>query len=153
MKTTEEALADLAKIPRLKLLPHLIGTGLPWADKHDYGNSVSASERENATIEEVPISKLHAVQSGVKPQEVQAFIEHPTALEKPGRRSPNGYLTDLPIVVSCRGKLYLHDGHHRTVAQKLMGAKTIRARVVTVSPGSKIKKWSASKVYAGESST
>jgi len=130
MKSPDVALNELAKIPRLKLFPHLIDTGLPWANKHDYGNKVSEAQRQTATISTIPIADLHCVQIGVNPKKVAGFIDNPSKIDLPGRRNGNGYTTDMPIVVSFHGKLYLHDGHHRVMALRLLGETSVKARLV-----------------------
>jgi hypothetical protein len=129
-----KALATLATLPPLKRKPHLVSTGLPRANKHDYGNEVTEQQREASTVQQVPIKGLHAVQSGVSPDRLRKFIQHPDLIDEPGRTNKGGYLTDVPIVVEANGKRYLHDGHHRTVAEKLMGKTTVPARVVKFTP-------------------
>jgi hypothetical protein len=88
--------------------------------------------RDTAMTEEVPIAKLHAVQSGVSPAKVRGLIHHPEAFDRPGHTTESGLLDDLPIVVQFGGKMYLHDGHHRVVAQRMLGRTTVKARVVKI---------------------
>jgi hypothetical protein len=129
-----KALATLAAMPPLKSRPHLVSTGLPRASKHDYGNKVTEAQREASTVQQVPIKGLHAVQSGVSPERLRKFIEHPDLIDEPGRTNKGGYLTDVPIVVDFDGKRLVHDGHHRIVASRLLGDKTVPARVVKITP-------------------
>jgi hypothetical protein len=139
----QTALAKLETKPRLALRQWLISTGLPRASKHTYGNRVTERQREKATVKDVPIAELHAVQSGVVPEKVAEYIKRPTLIDQPGKRNEHGYLTDMPIVVHYGGKYLVHDGHHRVVAQKLMGAKTVQARVVELSRSDVLKTWAA----------
>ena len=110
----------------------LIPTGMPRASKHRYGNRVTQLQREMATIREVPIADLHAVQRGVSRRKVRQLLRHPEAFDLHGHTTDHGILDDLPIVVHYGAKLYLHDGHHRVVAQRLLGADRVKARVVRI---------------------
>lgn len=41
----------------------------------------------------------------------------------------------LPHVIAWRGEMYLEDGHHRAMQAHLSGAKTMLARVLTITEG------------------
>jgi len=99
-----------------------------------------------APVEQVPIDKLTATQATVRPAEV-ALLSETSAEVKPGRRSPKtGLLVDRPIVVKRNGKFLILDGHHRTAAAKERGEKTIGARVLDLSGGSKgLSTWAKEK--------
>ncbi len=140
----QAALAKLSRMEPLRLLPHLVSTGMPHADKHEYGNRVSEAQRQGAEVRMVPIDQLHAVQSGVDPRRLRHFIESPGDIVEPGRRNASGYTTDMPIVVDHAGKLYLHDGHHRAVARRLMGETSVKARVVKIGAGGALRAWAKS---------
>jgi ParB-like chromosome segregation protein Spo0J len=61
---------------------------------------------------------------------VLTFIDRPDSIP-PGMQDPkHGGVVDTPIVIHQDGKNYLHDGHHRVTAARLMGDKDIQARYV-----------------------
>jgi hypothetical protein len=138
----ESALAALASTRLVPGKSWLIPTGMPRASKHDYGNSVTQPMRESADVYEVPCKDLHAVQSGVSAAKVRGLLHHPEVFDRPGHVNDAGLSDDLPIVVRYGGKLYLHDGHHRVVAQRMMGAEQVRVRVVKID--TPIVKWARS---------
>lgn len=110
---------------------------VPWpvASSQEYGGRVTRGEVRAAPIEEVPLAELVAVQRTVGAGRLAAYrrgeVPPPTNA---------GYPRDLPIVVRCRGKLYVHDGHHRLTASKDAGLATGRARVVAIEPHP-LKRW------------
>jgi hypothetical protein len=113
-----EAKAKVDALGVLRGRSWLAPVGMPIANKHDYGNRVTRAMRESAPTEDVVISDLHAVQTGVSREKVRRMIEE-------------GIPNKPPVVVRHAGKLYLHDGHHRVVARRLSGQQTVSAKVVT----------------------
>jgi hypothetical protein len=127
-----DAVKRLASIRSVPGCSDLIPTGMPRASKHRYGNQVTQSQRELADVREVLIADLHAVQRGVSRRKVRQLLGHPEAFDQHGHTTEHGILDDLPIVVQYGSKLYLHDGHHRVVAQRILGAERVKARVVRI---------------------
>ncbi len=128
----QSALDELAASRPIPGRAWLIPTGLRRASKHDYGNRVTQSMRERASVRDVPIANLHAIQSGVSSAKLRGLIHHPEVFDRPGHKTAGGLDDDLPIVVDYRGKIYLHDGHHRVVAQRMLGRDVVKARVVKI---------------------
>jgi hypothetical protein len=105
---------------------------LPYRDgKKGYGGKITRSQFDAADIRDVPIRDLHAVQHTVRKSRVQHYVERGGKGE-PDDVSKNGFAQDLPIVVASGGVLYLHNGHHRVEANRILGNRTVRARVVRV---------------------
>jgi hypothetical protein len=117
MSAKEDALAKLETMKPDGDRSWLIPTGMSMADKHDYGNRVARSMRESAPIVTMPIDEIRAVQSGVTREKVHRMIE-------------GGVPDEPPIVVKRGGTLYLHDGHHRVIARRLLGEREVRVRLV-----------------------
>lgn len=136
-----KAIARLDRMKAIRLLPDLVGNSMPHASKRDYGNRVSEEQRTAAPVTDVPIAGLHSVQEGVYRERVRQYLLHPEMLDQPGRRNRGGYTTDVPIVVEYQGKRYLHDGHHRVVAARMLGEDTVRARVVPITRGQAMRAW------------
>lgn len=83
-----------------------------------------------APIRMVVIANLVAIQHTINADRVAQYILNPK-LRRRGLRDPyHGGLIDLPIVIRLVGTSYIHDGHHRTVASKLLGAREERGRFV-----------------------
>lgn len=106
----------------------------PYVDRSVYKSRHSNREInhaiEDAPIEDVKVSDLHAIQHSVKKPRLAEYIRHPDAVPI-GTRGPRaGVPTDHPIVIRQDGKMMIHDGHHRCTAAFITGEKTIKARVV-----------------------
>lgn len=85
---------------------------------------------EKAPVHEVKISDLIATQRGVNLDEVEKYEE---GKEIPkGTVGHTGIVVDHPTVIQRRGRLFLFDGHHRTVSRRMAGKDSIEARVVDV---------------------
>lgn len=132
----EKRIAAAAKLARLKpsVTGHGVDHGFPYADKVAYKSKHSNEEIngriDQASVKAVPIASIHAIQHSVKPGRVLTFINDPGAVA-PGTHDPKHHgIVDHPIVIHQDGANYLHDGHHRATAAKLMGDKTIQARYV-----------------------
>ena len=83
---------------------------------------MDAAHRSDRSIERVKISDLHPVEKSVVRRGVQQMID--------SRRDVAGADRSDPVKVVRVGKsLVLLDGHHRVVAARLLGSKTISARV------------------------
>lgn len=78
----------------------------------------------------VPLDQLSGIQKSVNAERVADYIDKGGNAPEGKRASGAGNLVDFPLVVKRGGKLTLHDGHHRAIAKKLLGEKTIKARVV-----------------------
>jgi hypothetical protein len=137
----ELAKAKLAKMP-VSETNKGVKVPFPFADKAAYKDRFSNSEI-NAAIEsaphrDVPLDQLHSIQHSVKPERVAQYIDHPDAVpegaEHPTAKTP----IDEPVVVKYGGKLFLHDGHHRSAAALLTGKKSIRARLVDLDSDEKV---------------
>lgn len=126
-----EELADGNEIDHgWKSVPH---DARPYLQSH--GGPLShrqlADLSHGAPVEQVRLSKLVATQDDVGLKEVERYVEDPDAKAKKGIiNATSGALVDMPIVVDWHGKQYIHDGHHRLFAQRLMGAKEAGARVI-----------------------
>lgn len=85
---------------------------------------------DSAPVKDVPIASLVAIQHTVDKDRVQAYIDNPKLIRRGTKHDNHGGVVDLPIVIHFEGTNYLHDGHHRTTAQKLLGASVIECRYV-----------------------
>jgi len=85
---------------------------------------------EDAPIESVSLDRLHAIQHSVQADKVKRYIADPDSVPKGARDPRHQGPVDVPIVVEYEKKVFIHDGHHRTTAAKLMGKKTVKARFV-----------------------
>jgi len=139
MNPKDEALARLQRLPSLPGKKGRVSHGFPVASSAAYGGKVSRKEADDAPVQNVPLAKLHGVQRGVQSNRVAEYLEEGGSAPE-GLKSPSGYPRDLPIVVNTGGKLYIHDGHHRMTAQKLMGKTEAPARVVTIKLAM-LKRW------------
>lgn len=129
----QEALKKMGKMP-LSQTGHGLAVPFPYVDKNtQYRAHVPPQVVEhaiaNAPIGRVRLDEIHAIQHSVKPQVLTQYIEQPDAIPA-GTTGPHGGPIDLPIVVRWRGRLLLHDGHHRATAAHLRGEKEIAARCV-----------------------
>lgn len=85
-----------------------------------------------APVRDVRVDSLVGIQHTIKKARVLEYIDRPN-LRRAGTRDPrHGGLVDLPIVVRKGGISYLHDGHHRTTAAKLLGEPAIKVRFVNL---------------------
>lgn len=105
--------------------------GMPLASSAEYGSYVSFDEVCEATVEKVPLAELRAVQGSVSRKGLVGYLLRDGKAEA-GREDASGYPRDLPIVVEERGRYYVHDGHHRVVANRLLGKAEVEARVVRI---------------------
>lgn len=94
------------------------------------GNQEINDRIDAAPIKEVPLDSLVAIQHTVNVKRVEEYIRNPKLVRKGTLHSEHGGVVDKPIVVKCKGTNYLFDGHHRTSAQKFLGARSVRARFV-----------------------
>ena len=85
---------------------------------------------DQAPIQSVPIASLVAIQHTVDRKRVEHYIENGGKVRAGTKHADHGGVVDTPIVVRCKGTNYAFDGHHRVVAAKLRGMRTIRARYV-----------------------
>jgi hypothetical protein len=114
----------------------------PYADKSAYKNDFTNSEInqaiESAPKKAVPIAGLHAIQHSVKAEKVKEYIDHPNAIPEGQRHPTHRGVIDTPIIINYKGKRYIHDGHHRTVGEMLLGKKDIMARYVDLDTVKKV---------------
>lgn len=127
------AKAQLARLPT-SLTRHGVAHGFPVVNKNVYKSKHSNREINDAIdaapVKPVPLDQIHAIQYSVKPARVVTFIDRPDAVP-PGTTDPKHEgIVDAPIVIKQDGKMYLHDGHHRATAAKLLGDRDIKARLV-----------------------
>jgi hypothetical protein len=129
-RTPEQALALLRSWPGG---PN-VATPLRFVDRKAYEELVGNRELnaliESAPVIQVPVASLVAIQHTINAERVAQYIQK-TNLRRRGMRDPkHGGLVDLPIVVRLGGTSYLHDGHHRLCAAKLLGARLETVRYV-----------------------
>lgn len=129
-RTVPQALALLRSMPG----GSNIGVPLRYGNKDDYESTISTRELnakiDAAPIKSVPVSGLVAIQHTVNADRVAQHLEDFGLHGKGARHSVHGGVIDVPIVVQKNGTKYLHDGHHRTTAEILLGGRRIRARYV-----------------------
>lgn len=106
--------------------------GFRRASSAEYGGKVTLEQALGADVEEVPVAELRACQGSVSRKGVVRYLLLGGRAEAGRTDAGSAYPRDLPIVVLERGRYFLHDGHHRATAQKLLGAKAVEARVVRV---------------------
>lgn len=129
-RTPEQALSLLRSWPGG---PN-VATPMRFIDREAY-ESLMGNRELNALIDAaptvmVPLANLVAIQHTVNAERVAQYIQNPK-LRRRGLRDPvHGGLIDLPIVIRLNGISYIHDGHHRTVASKLLGANYELVRFV-----------------------
>ncbi len=104
---------------------------LPYTDRVAYKQDFTDREINDAirkaAIETIPIQGLRAIQHSVRPERVRQYIDNPNL--SAGEKSEAGTPADVPVVVQYQGNRYIHDGHHRIVAAKLLGDHAIKARL------------------------
>lgn len=129
---TEDALRKVDALPRLAGFPRQDRVPHPWpvGSSKAYGGRITKDQALAAEVEDVPLAELTGVQRGVDRRKLRTYVKAGGDAPE-GKASDSGYPRDLPIVVRCRGKLYVHDGHHRLTAHALLGDRTARARVVS----------------------
>lgn len=107
---------------------------LPFADKNEYKKDFSNQEINqaiaNAPKRSIPIEGIHAIQHSVKDDRVKEYIDYPHVIPEGQRHPVHRGIVDVPIVIHYKGKKYLHDGHHRTTAEMLLGKKEVLGRWV-----------------------
>lgn len=134
-RTPAQALGELARMPSYGS-SSLVQAPFPKIDKSEYLQGVDNAKLnaaiEAAPIKSVPLHKLRSIQGPVERARVAEFIQEPKQLPKGTRDPAHGGLTDIPVVVAKGEHLFLHDGHHRATAAKLLGKQSIQARYVTL---------------------
>jgi len=98
-----------------------------------------APEIKAAPIVAVDVRGLHTIQRSVKEDRVAQYLRDPGLTPKNAVSEKHGGPVGYPIVVQAGGVRYLHDGHHRTVAEVLRGGTQIRARFVDLDAGAPAK--------------
>jgi hypothetical protein len=84
-------------------------------------------EIKRAPIEVVQLDGVHTIQGSVNPTRVLQYLRDPELTPRDAV-GPHGGPVGYPIVVRAGGIRWLHDGHHRVVANLLRGERSIRAR-------------------------
>lgn len=85
---------------------------------------------EDVPVTRVPLSGLTAIQRGVNMERLAQHLENPRLIEEDARAPGHGGRVGVPVLVRVGGKTYIHDGHHRAVANYIRGQKDMSARVV-----------------------
>lgn len=102
-----------------------------WVKKHFDNKQINA--RINAAkISDIDLHDpdLFAIQRSVKAPQVAWYLEHPEGRPE-GHMNPNSHTPDdVPIVLQYKGKKLIWDGHHRMVAQWLLGKDTVEGRLI-----------------------
>jgi hypothetical protein len=130
---TEDAKRRLAELPESET-DH--GKRVPWpvadksAIKSHFSNTEINTAIRKAPKKTVSLEGLHAIQHSVKAKHVADYIDHPNLMPEDAQHNAAKVPVDVPTIIRYAGKSFLWDGHHRSVAQWLLGAKSIEARVV-----------------------
>lgn len=127
--------ADRARKAALELPPSATGHGVacpfPHADKAAYKGGRTNSEINaaiaRASLKEVPLDGLRAIQHSVKAAAVLKYLDDPST---PSRQRTAFVPVDHPIVVQSGGERFIHDGHHRLTAHFLRGDERAKVRFV-----------------------
>jgi hypothetical protein len=112
------------------------GAAVPWpyADRSAYKGKHTNQEInariKKAPIVRVPLKHLHAIQHSVKPERVDQYLRDPGQKPLGAKHSKAGTPIDHPIVIKEKGRLYIHDGHHRLTADYLQGKRDADARLI-----------------------
>lgn len=108
-----------------------------FVDRAEFPEVFEQHARTNAAIdaapiEDVPIGSLCSIQHTVERRRVEQYLVDPkSARPRVGQKDKwHGGVIDYPIVVRTHGLNLIFDGHHRTMATMLLGARLVRARVV-----------------------
>jgi hypothetical protein len=130
-RSTEQAISLLRAIPGGPKISNPIRYAGPSPIQQQFSNEDLNSRIANAPIRKVAISSLvtgqqHTVVRG----RVESYIKKPHLIPEGAHHKHHGGPIDLPIVMLFDGKRWLWDGHHRVMAETLLGARMIRARVV-----------------------
>ncbi len=129
-KTSEEALAALDALPRLKKKDGTVDPNRARAPMPADSEAFSPEDEDAIAAklkagkyekQDVALADLTLFQSYVYPDAVKKYLDNPAGTDQAGQR----------VVVVRRGdKHYVFDGTHRTVAAKLRGMEVIPANVV-----------------------
>jgi len=131
--TTRVALRDLDGLPE-SATGHGRAVPFPFIDRetvrHGFTNSEINRAIESAPCVTTPIRGLYAIQHSVRESRVAEYIQYPQLVE-PGATNPRtGVPVDRPIVLQRDGRRVIWDGHHRAVAAKLRGERSVCCRLV-----------------------
>jgi hypothetical protein len=127
------AKATLATVP---VASSKHGASLPWefvdreAYKENHDDAEINAAIKKAPIVEVRLDELHSIQHSVKAPKVAYYLDHQD-MPKAGTLHPKaGTPIDLPVIIEQDGIKYIHDGHHRLMAQWLLGESRAEVRLV-----------------------
>lgn len=76
-----------------------------------------------STVKMVDLYTLYCTQTHVDPNAIAAYIAQPRVLSVDRLYC----VSDLPVVLLYRGKLFILDGHHRLAAKKIQGMRRAKA--------------------------
>lgn len=132
---------EATALDKARQLPngHSPGTAkmpFPVADRDAYLKSIKgsgiAARTLDAPIVPVPLDKIWATQRTVNRERLDEHIRDPGMIKKGTRSANSGARIDAPIIVKKDGKLFCHDGHHRSTACWLKGQTSIMARLINL---------------------
>lgn len=125
---------------RLKYLPTGADDGRAQVQWPNVDNSVYkamlapygsiAARTHRAPIALVRLDQLTAIQGHVNKERLAQHLADPHIYPEGTKASGHGGLIDRPVVVKLNNELYIHDGHHRLMAQHLRGLSTAKVRLV-----------------------
>lgn len=87
--------------------------------------SFDAQSKSSGMRQTIDINKLVATQDKLYPEVLEQYYRTGAIKDAQG---------ELPVLIKDGEKYYIEDGHHRMVAQKLIGLKKVRALVYDASP-------------------
>jgi len=93
-------------------------------DRTDAADASRPTSQYPHDMVDIPFDQvLHTSQQAVDAPGLRAYVDKPNNPEE--WKDDYGY--DAPQVFSHKGKLWIHDGHHRIIASRLRGEQSFKA--------------------------
>jgi hypothetical protein len=130
-RSVEQAISLLRAIPGGPKISNPIRYAGQSPIQADHSNEEINALIARAPIRKVAISSLvTGQQHSVKRNRVESYIRKPNLIPEGAHSSVHGGPIDRPIVIEYLGKRWLWDGHHRVMAETLLGARLVAVRYV-----------------------
>lgn len=93
-------------------------------DRTDAADAARPTSQYPEDMVDIPFHQvLHTSQSSVDSPGLRAYVDRPNNPEE--WKDDVGF--DAPEVVEHKGRLWIHDGHHRIIASRLRGERSFKA--------------------------